>query len=67
MGSFKKNIGVLLVLLGAILLILPTIIPAMVDALDENPYTIAGVALIIIGLIAHILLNKYLPLDDEKN
>jgi hypothetical protein len=34
MGSFKKNIGVLLVLLGAILLILPTIIPAMVDALD---------------------------------
>lgn len=62
MNSFLKNLGVLLIIVGALLLILPSLIPAMVDLLDYNAYTVTGCALVIVGFFAHILLNKYLPL-----
>ncbi len=65
MGSFKKNIGILLIIIGALLLIVPVIVPAAVDALDYNAYTISGVVLVLLGLIGHIFLNKYLPLDGD--
>ena len=64
MGSFKKNIGILLVILGAVLLILPNLISPLGDLLDQNPYTVGSVVLVIAGLIVHIWLNKVLPLDD---
>lgn len=75
MNSFLKNLGVLLIIVGALLLILPTLIPAMVDLLDYNAYTVAGAVLVIIGFLAHIIFNKYLPLttdgqaqdDDNEN
>ena len=62
----KKNIGVLCVILGAILLLLPVFISPMVDVLDYNVYATIAFILIVGGLIAHIFLNKYLPLDGEK-
>ena len=49
--SFLKNLGIILVVLGALLAILGTIIGSAV--------------LVVIGLLCHIFLNKYLPLDDE--
>lgn len=65
MGSFKKNLGVLLVVLGAVLLVLASLIPAMGDLLDYNWFTGGCAFLVIAGLLAHIFLNKYLPLEDE--
>ncbi len=66
MGSLKKNAGILLIVLGALLLVLAAIIPALGDLVDYNWFTAGCAALVIIGLIGHILLNKYLPLDDAK-
>lgn len=63
--SFLKNLGIILVVLGALLAILGTIIPAMSDLLDQNWYTVGSAVLVVIGLLCHIFLNKYLPLDDE--
>ena len=64
-NSQKKNIGIALVVLGAVLLILATIIPALGDLLDQNIYTAGSAFLVIAGIIVHIWLNKKLPLDDE--
>lgn len=61
----KKYIGVLAVIVGAVLLILPVLISGMVDVLDNNVYATIAAILIIGGLIAHIFLNKYLPLEGE--
>lgn len=61
----KKSIGVIAVIVGALLLLLPVLVPAMVDLLDQNAYTTIAAILVIGGLIAHILLNKYLPLEGE--
>lgn len=62
----KKNLGVLAVILGAVLLLLPVFISGMVDVLDYNIYATIAFVLIVGGLIAHIFLNKYLPLDEDK-
>lgn len=61
----QKFIGVLAVILGAVLLILPVFIPSMVDVLDNNVYATIAAILVVGGLIAHIFLNKYLPLEGE--
>ena len=60
MNTLLKNLGVILIVLGALLSILGTVIPAMGDLLDQNAYTFTAAALVIIGLIAHIVLNKIL-------
>lgn len=59
MKTYLKNFGVALVVLGAILLTLTMLVPAMADLADSNFYTIGCFVLIVIGLIAHILINKY--------
>ncbi len=64
-NSQKKNIGIALVVLGAVLMILATVIPALGDLLDQNIYTAGSAFLVIAGIIVHIWLNKKLPLDDE--
>ena len=52
-----KNLGIILIILGAILLVL-TVVPAMADLADQNWYTVGSLILIISGLIAHIFINK---------
>lgn len=63
MNKFLKFLGITLIIIGAILLILP-MLPivgtSMADLADENWYTVGNLALIIIGLILHITLNKKL-------
>ncbi|MCH5176535.1 MAG: hypothetical protein J1F25_00840 [Prevotellaceae bacterium] len=54
-----------LIVLGALLSILGTAVPAMGDLLDQNWYTTGSAVLVVVGLLAHILLNKYLPLEEE--
>lgn len=65
MNTFLKNLGVVLIVLGALLSILGTAVPAMGDMLDQNWYTTGSAVLVVVGLLAHILLNKYLPLEEE--
>ncbi len=52
-----KNLGLILIVLGALLLVL-TVVPFMADMADQNWYTIGSLVLIIVGLIAHIVINK---------
>lgn len=56
----KKNIGILLIALGAVLQILSALVPAMGDMADQNIYTWGSLGLIIIGLLTHIFINKKL-------
>lgn len=65
MNSLLKYLGVILVILGAVVLVLGALVPAMSELLDYNGYTATGMALIVVGLLAHIFLNKYLPLTEE--
>jgi len=65
-NSMKKNLGICLVVLGAVLLILPNLFSFMGDLLDQNVYTAGSALLVIVGIIVHIWMNKTLPLDDEK-
>ena len=58
--TMKKNIGILLIALGAVLQILSALVPAMGDMADQNIYTWGSLALIIIGLLTHIFINKKL-------
>ena len=53
-----KNLGVILVIVGALLLVLCAAVPPMADLADQNWYTVGSFVLIVIGLIAHIVLNK---------
>lgn len=53
-----KHLGVILIILGALLLILCAAVPALSDLADNNIYTVGSLVLIIVGLIAHIVLNK---------
>ena len=52
-----KNLGLILIIIGAILLVL-TVVPVMADLADQNWYTVGSLVLIIAGLIAHIIINK---------
>lgn len=60
MNKYLKLLGIALIILGAVLLILPMVVVAMSDLADQNWYTMGNLALIIIGLITHIVLNKKL-------
>ena len=52
-----KNLGIILIVIGAFLLVL-TVVPFMADFADQNWYTVGSLILIVIGLIAHIIINK---------
>ena len=60
MNKYLKFLGIALIILGAILLVLPMLITPMADLVDYNWYTVGNLALIIIGLVLHITLNKKL-------
>ena len=51
-----KNLGVTLIIVGALLLILGAFL--LKDMVDYNWYTWGSVVLIIIGLVLHIVINK---------
>lgn len=60
MGKNIKNyVGAILALLGAVLMILATFVPAMGDLCDQNWYTVGSFVLIIGGIFAHVFINKY--------
>ncbi len=60
MGKDLKNyVGAILVLLGALLMILGMFVPAMQDLCDQNWYTLGSFILIIVGIICHVVINKY--------
>ena len=57
----KKNIGILLIVLGALLLIISALVPGCGDLADQNWYTWGSfIVLIVGGLITHIIVNKKL-------
>ncbi len=56
----KKNLGILLIVLGALLLILCAFVPGMGDLADQNWYTWGSLFLIIAGLLTHIFVNRKL-------
>lgn len=53
-----KNLGIILIVVGALLQILCALVPFMADLADQNWYTWGAVLLIIAGLITHIVVNK---------
>lgn len=69
-NQIKKNInmgknilnyvGVIMVLLGAVLMILAMFVAPMSDLSDQNWYTVGSLVLIILGIVAHVCINKYL-------
>ncbi len=60
MGDKVLNyVGVFMVCLGAILMILATFVPAMNDLCDQNWYTMGSLVLILLGVVAHVVINKY--------
>ncbi len=60
MEKVLKNLGLALVILGAVLLSLTMLVPAMADLADENWYTFGSMIMIVVGLLAHINFNKHL-------
>ncbi len=52
----KKYLGILLIVLGALMLV----ISYFVDLVDNNGYQVGAFFLIIVGLIAHIQINRRL-------
>ena len=53
-----KNLGIILIVVGALLLILCALVPGLGDLADQNWYTWGSFLLIIAGLLTHIFLNK---------
>lgn len=53
-----KNLGLILIIVGALLLVLCALVPFMADLADQNWYTWGSVLLIVAGLITHIFVNK---------
>ena len=53
-----KNLGIILIIIGAILQVLCATVPAMGDLADQNFYTWGAFALILVGLGIHIAANK---------
>lgn len=61
-----KNIGLLITLIGAVMLIVPTVVSSCSTFVDYNAYTVSAAALVVIGILAHIILNKFLPYNDDE-
>ena len=53
-----KNLGIILVVVGALLLVLCSLVPFMGDLADQNWYTWGSVLLIVAGLLTHIYMKK---------
>ena len=53
-----KNLGIILIVVGALLQILCALVPFMADMADQNWYTWGSVLLVIAGVITHIIVNK---------
>ncbi len=61
MGKNILNyVGVIMVLLGALLMILAMFVAPMYDLCDQNWYTTGSLVLILAGIIAHVVINKYM-------
>ena len=54
MNTFLKNLGLILVALGALILV----VCFFTGNVNENGFLIAGMVSIIAGIIAYIVLNK---------
>ena len=54
MNAFLKNLGLILVAIGAIILIACF----FTGNVNDNSYLISGIVAIIVGIIAHIVINK---------
>ena len=54
MNTFLKNLGLILVVIGAII----SIVCFLTGNVNENLPLVGSAALIIAGIIAHIVLNK---------
>lgn len=54
MNTFLKNLGLILVVIGAIILI----VCFLTGNVNENLPLVGSAALIIVGIITHIVLNK---------
>jgi len=58
-----KNLGLILIIVGALMLILgmlgdPLGVSALSDLCDFNAYTLGAFLLVVVGFVAHIVLNK---------
>ncbi len=58
-----KNVGIILIIVGALMMILgmlgdPLSISALSDLCDFNAYTLGAFLLCVVGLIVHIVVNK---------
>ncbi|MCD8266482.1 MAG: hypothetical protein LUC33_04935 [Prevotellaceae bacterium] len=51
-----KYLGILLIVIGAVVLL----VSYFMEWVDYNPVQFCGLGLIIIGLVGHILLQKYI-------
>ncbi len=68
MGNDIKNyVGVILVLIGGLLMILAMLVPAMQDLCDQNWYTGGSMCLIVIGIIWHVVQNKFFSKDAKPD
>ncbi|MCH5168912.1 MAG: hypothetical protein J1F27_04660 [Prevotellaceae bacterium] len=52
--NYKKNLGLILIVLGALMLILSY----LVDLVDYNFYNIGALIVIIAGIVTHIIVTK---------
>lgn len=50
----KQNLGIILIVLGALLLI----VSYFADLMDYNFYNMGALLLIIVGIVAHIVITK---------
>jgi len=64
MNALLKYLGVGLIVLSAILSLIGIFFAG--DLLDEPFFTWGCAVLVVIGLVTHILINKYLPLEDPE-
>ena len=64
--SILNYLGAILALIGGLAMILCTAVPALSDLCDQNWYTTGiGGGLIVIGLFAHIFINKYVSEESK--
>lgn len=54
MNTFLKNLGLILVAIGAIILV----VCFLTGNVNENGFLIAGAASVIVGIISYIVINK---------
>lgn len=55
MNNFLKNLGIILIVVGAVMLIASFYVSGLSS---QNGYTATALVICIIGLVAHIVLNK---------